>query len=317
MPNYELTSLPEQLLEEWYLHCGTIFPVGVEYFRRHYVRDPRSRLDGIFIVRSGGWIVSTVRVFDRDVYLGGRKVGMGGIGEVSTHPDHREQGLSSRLLQSAVDYMADKYEISMLGTGLFHHYGKHGWQQSPTFTKAVEVTPAQAPAGCAVAIVSEPDGALLDTLSVLYDRYAPDLNCAVTRSRRYFHEWVAAELALLREGGNGALAVLSRGGVPVAYAVLRYDGIAEYIGERRADYVDALLTALAGFKPDAPLTSVKLPRDLPTSFKVTDEDTYKGWMVRLNRPFALPGGARVETTEQLVGYIAAHGGCGICGVDDF
>ena len=45
--------------------------------------------------------ISCVRVFVRRVHIGDRVVPIGGIGEVSTNPDFRGQGLATRVMQDA------------------------------------------------------------------------------------------------------------------------------------------------------------------------------------------------------------------------
>jgi len=85
-----------------------------------------------------GRIVSSVHVFmrwfrDRE----GRPQKVGGIGSVSTLPDHRAKGHSSKLLALAIEGMAARGCVwSYLGTGVNPHYARAGWRtvSTPYFT---------------------------------------------------------------------------------------------------------------------------------------------------------------------------------------
>ena len=97
------------------------------YFQRHVAQDPHFDCAGIRVAvdpdfpRFGGivrsavvmnsaprYVCSCVRVFVRELRVGGTWTALGGIGEVATHPEFRGRGLATQLLDSAVQYMADK-----------------------------------------------------------------------------------------------------------------------------------------------------------------------------------------------------------------
>ncbi len=81
-----------------------------------------------------GQIVSSVHVFMRQIRdRSGTPLKVGGIGSVSTHPDHRKKGHSGRLLEIAIDEMEKAGCVwSYLGTGVNDHYARYGWKTVST-----------------------------------------------------------------------------------------------------------------------------------------------------------------------------------------
>jgi predicted acetyltransferase len=76
-------------------------------------------LKGIFVAfdTEKNQIASTVRVFLRQMKIGEYLFKMGGIGEVSTKEAYRHQGLATKLLHCALEYMNQlEIEISSLHT---------------------------------------------------------------------------------------------------------------------------------------------------------------------------------------------------------
>ena len=110
----EFRTLRREELNQWFDHCAQVFTQGEYtdrmrlYFMRHWYNDSRRRLSGIQVAVVDGEIASTIRVFLRNVYLQGRITAMGGIGEVSTKPQFRRQGLSSKLLEMSIAYMESR-----------------------------------------------------------------------------------------------------------------------------------------------------------------------------------------------------------------
>ena len=78
----------------------------------------------------GDKLVSSVHVFMRWLRNSeGTPLKVGGIGSVSTLPEARGKGHSSRLLQMAIHEMEERGCVwSGLGTGVNDHYAKQGWR---------------------------------------------------------------------------------------------------------------------------------------------------------------------------------------------
>ena len=192
-------------LDAWYALCGTVFPVGSAYFRRHFEMDPWADIDGIFVAEEDGRLVSSVRVFTRRLMLGGRPVLTGGIGEVCTLPEYRGRGLSDRLLKMADDYMdAHGMYLRALYGVLTSHYGRHGF--TPVHPHYGRVRAQSLPALGRGQSVRAFERADLPAAQGLYDLYMGQFPLAFWRGESaYWESWVLAEWRdawVLEEGGR-------------------------------------------------------------------------------------------------------------------
>lgn len=284
-------------LDEWINHCGSIFSVGPAYFRRHFVADPDKCCESVFIIRNEGAIVSTVRVFCRHIYIGGKIYKMGGVGEVSTNPDFRARGYSYALLNAACDYMREnKYTVSMLGTGLFAHYAKHGFVQVNTYTKSIEAN------HCASANSDirrlNPDK--FGDMSLLYNKYAA-YNGAIVRSVEYWNSWCAGEI----KNPHG----LYKNGKLCGYICYDGNNVTE-IAASEEDY-GALLTVVP-----AEGNIIKIPSFVNVKNKLTEEHTNSSMMINLFNPVEIHG-VTYKTSAELAEYFNANGGIMLWAQDHF
>lgn len=208
------SALPEGMLDAWFAHCEEVFddtPAG--YFERHYRYDPDADPALILVAMDGPVIASTLRVFVRRIWLAGRAVSMGGIGEVSTKAAYRRQGHAGRLLDMAIDAMqARNMPISIL-FGDEPLYARKGWRFCASrFEKArVDALPPL-PSGMRTRPFVMED---LDAIMGLYDLYAGRMNGALLRTEAYWRRWVLPQW--------NAPTVLLEGGLPVAYASTHID----------------------------------------------------------------------------------------------
>jgi predicted acetyltransferase len=60
------------------------------------------------LVESDGQVICHVGIYRREVTWNGRKLRVGGIGGVVTHPDHRGRGLASVALNAAIQTLKDE-----------------------------------------------------------------------------------------------------------------------------------------------------------------------------------------------------------------
>lgn len=131
MTEYRLLAAEEYpaAVELW----TKVFSVDREFFTS--LLDGGQSEDNISVAAlEDGEIVASVHVFIRQI-RGRDSVPMkvGGIGSVSTHPDHRKKGHSGRLLDMAIAEMEKAGCVwSYLGTGVNDHYARYGWKTIST-----------------------------------------------------------------------------------------------------------------------------------------------------------------------------------------
>lgn len=203
----EFRTLRGDELDAWGAHCQGVFTADRDgYFRDHFLFDPAADFRLVFVAVDEGAIVSTVRVFDRTVWLGGRAVHMGGIGEVSTKEAYRRQGLAGRLLEMAIGAMVSRgMEISIL-FGSQRLYHAMGWRACET--EWVGASAEALPGEIAVRPFCEDE---LPLLMGLYDLYAGRMNGAVLRSEAYWRRWVLPQCDRFH--------VICLADVPIGYCV--------------------------------------------------------------------------------------------------
>lgn len=201
----EFRTLSESELPAWYEHCQGIFHETEGYFQDHFEMDPTGDLSLIFVAMDGDAIAATMRVFDRMIWLQGRAVRMGGIGEVCTKPQYRGQGLAGRLLEMSTLAMERRAMPVSILFGNRPLYAGHGyrfcaaeWTVAPVASELSE--------GCTLRPYADAD---LAYLIGLYDLHAGRLNGAIIRSGDYWQRWV------LPQWKNPL--VVEREGRPVAY----------------------------------------------------------------------------------------------------
>ena len=122
------------------LMCLAYRPESRPRFENHLRADSSYRLDQSRVCIVDGKIVSYVRVSDRPIRIGKAVVRMGGIGGVSTHPEHRHRGYSTATLEDAIRYMErEGYDLSMLFTGIQPFYARLGWVPFPEHAFSMEL----------------------------------------------------------------------------------------------------------------------------------------------------------------------------------
>ena len=89
------------------------------YFVGHVVNDPNFQVEGIRVACRGSALLSTARIFFRQLRVGpsSRLVAVGGVGEVATAPAARRSGLAERV--GAVITLVQAASMSMSVLGLY------------------------------------------------------------------------------------------------------------------------------------------------------------------------------------------------------
>ena len=189
----EFRALYPDELETWLDHVTHVFSASRRYFSNHWHNDPWRDPEGIRIAVDNGTIVSTVRVFIRKMFLHGEPVTVGGIGEVSTHPDYRRRGLATQLLKDSIGFMESRdIAISSLH-GSQRIYSIEGWKKVPRYYARQPLT-AKKQVAWEVRPANFDDAAEVKRIADIYDTYARKFNGTFVRDEMaYWTEWVQTE----------------------------------------------------------------------------------------------------------------------------
>ena len=89
--------------------CDAAFPeTPREYFDRHILHDGTLALEDTRILVKDGKIVSSVQVFPRTIYAAGKKMNVGGIGNVATLPSERKNGYAGMVMKDSMNHISAK-----------------------------------------------------------------------------------------------------------------------------------------------------------------------------------------------------------------
>lgn len=189
----EFRALNAEELEKWLDHVTHVFSGGRQYFSNHWQNDPWRDPEGIRIAVDDGKIVSTVRVFIRKMFLQGEPVTVGGIGEVSTHPEYRRRGLATQLLKDSIRFMESRDIVMSSLHGSQRIYAAEGWEKVPRYYARQPLT-AKKQVAWNVRPANFDDGAEIKQIAALYDAYARKFNGPFVRDdMAYWTEWVRTE----------------------------------------------------------------------------------------------------------------------------
>ena len=142
--------------------------------------------DAVIVV--GGRIVSTLRIWDRWVHLGSTPVRMGGIGGVTTHPDYRQRGIATRLMEHAAEYMRDEgYDLGLLFTMIpARFYRRLGWNCVPLMGFHAKLSRPPQPGRSALEVLPFDESRDLEGTVALYQRYNAGRSGSLLRPRPYW-----------------------------------------------------------------------------------------------------------------------------------
>lgn len=124
----EVRALRHEELRYWFDFAARASGQARSHFVQRWEGDPHPFLEGIRVAADGDRIVSTLRIFDREIHLGGLTVSIGGVGVVCTDEQYRGQGLPEMLLNDAIRFMAQRdMAVSILFDSFYEPY-LHGWK---------------------------------------------------------------------------------------------------------------------------------------------------------------------------------------------
>ncbi len=189
-----------------------------EYFDLHQRCDPAYDYSQGQILTADDRIISHVQVFHRKVGYGEDSIPYGGIGDVATHPDWQEQGLSALLLKQAIGYMdTQRLPLSILFTKRVSHYAKHGWHQIPGMVVRADVPEELPPVPGGIAI-RDP----LEDASGLLELYEDAMAGLVGPDRRTL-DYMTGQARWLPLQGEVRCEVYHQLGHPVGYLRTRVE----------------------------------------------------------------------------------------------
>jgi len=300
----EIRTLRLEEIEQWFDHCMYVFNNGEyssgyrQYFMNHWYNDPWKDLDGILIAVEDGKILSTIRIFYRNIYILGEKVSMGGIGEVSTKPEYRGKGLSGSLLLAAVRKMEEQnIKVSMLGASLYGYYRKFGWEQCMMYSCVSDLGNQNELAYKIRDVNLTTD---LEAIKFIYSQYSSRYNGPIVRDNdAYWQRWIETECKnfyvienehgeivsyICVDVGNDYLEIKEFGALPGCEDI--FDSLAAHMAAvmgKTGCEVRYKGIAKTGLKP-----------------KRVEEEPYM--MFRLVTPFNIKG-VRIETTQQIIDVV--------------
>lgn len=98
------------------------------YFEPFYLKDATYRPEHSWVAEREGRLLAHLRVFDREVRVGGSKSRVAAVGNVITAPDQRGRGHAGRLLEAMLTEIPEEgFAYSLLRAYQPTLYGRHGW----------------------------------------------------------------------------------------------------------------------------------------------------------------------------------------------
>ena len=285
----EFRALYPDELETWLDHVTHVFSASRRYFSNHWHNDPWRDPEGIRIAVDNGTIVSTVRVFIRKMFLHGEPVTVGGIGEVSTHPEYRRRGLATQLLKDSIQFMESR-DIAMSSLhGSQRIYSIEGWEKVPRYYARQPLT-AKKQVAWEVRPANFDDAAEVERIADLYDGYARKFNGTFVRDdMAYWTEWVRTESpnawVAERDGSiEGYVSVVRREDELSVKEFIASEGASEQENSKQL-FEDMLANIIA--QMDAESLEVVYPAPIADGFNAPAIGEHGSTMYRINQPDAL------------------------------
>ncbi len=285
----EFRALYPEELEAWLDHVTSVFTGGRQYFSNHWHNDPWRDAEGIRVATDNGTIVSTVRVFIRQMFLHGEPITVGGIGEVSTRPAYRRRGIATQLLKDSIKFMEDRDIVLSSLHGSQRIYAIEGWEKVPRY-HAREHFSAKKQSEWEVRPANFDDEAEVKQIAELYDRYARKFNGTFVKDKiEYWTKWVRTESpnawVAERDGSiEGYVSVVQReNALNVKEFIASETRFAE---DRGKQLLESMLSDII-FQMGVQSTEVVYPAPIADGFNVPTIEEHGSTMYRINQPTVL------------------------------
>ena len=232
----------EQVVE---LSCVAFNPGGHERYWQYVKGDNSYRPSQTRVVVVNDRVVSTLRVWERRMWVGASLVTVGGIGGVCTHPNYRSVGYASALMRDTIGYLRTiGCDLGVLFTIIPEaFYRQLGWTSFPLHGFSVAYnssTPAAVSAEWQVTDFNlETD---LEAVAGLYDIANAQQSGTIARTRAYW------DMAPCRIRGVLPTVVARRNGHISGYLNYEMDGKTAEVREVGCDANDPeVLNALVSY----------------------------------------------------------------------
>ena len=185
----EIRPIRESELDELLdLICAVHNPKGRERYRGYIEGDPTWSPSQTPLVVVDRRIVSTLRIWDRRIHVGATPFRMGGIGGVTTHPDYRERGIATRLMEHAAEYMRDDgYDLGLLFSAIpARFYLRLGWCCVPLMGFQAELRSPPKRGRSALEVLPFDESRDLEETVALYQRHNAGRSGSLLRPRPYW-----------------------------------------------------------------------------------------------------------------------------------
>lgn len=298
-----IRTLMENEIEKWIDFVWGIFPYEPRgLFERQWYQDPYRDIRGIIVaVDDENQILSTLRIFFRDINLNGSRVKSGGIGSVGTLEAYRGKGLSSQLFKVAIGLMeAEDVKISFLlsGTQNEGYYNSHGYYKSKLEYRTSEISKVvDYPTPYHIRAVNMNQD--LADLMKMHGNFSAKYNGNVARNEAYWKKWFTAL------SGQTKIAESQTGEV-IAYL---------HISDSKESLEVCEFGTMSGFEDifDSFINKICVERNptnntvffasaIHSALPVVEKTEACLCMYRLNKPFEL-NGSEIIDTEQLIAAI--------------
>ncbi|MFQ5513020.1 MAG: GNAT family N-acetyltransferase [Myxococcota bacterium] len=218
---------------------------GFRKLFERYLSEGLFRSEDTLLATREGRRLACVQLCFKRIALRGETIPIAGIGSVGTAPEARRQGLATRLLEYALERIADSgAALVLLFTGLHGFYGRLGFHPLPQRRWRLR-RPRPLPNLPHGSFERDADADDLLRVMELYASYCRGFEASTLRDAAY---WSAQ---LRYAGGPGErFRLVERRGIPVAYARLieenGYQAVIEFArAPDAAEELAALLCAMA------------------------------------------------------------------------
>lgn len=201
----------DEALDLW----AEVFPEERSFFEQRILYDPDYRLETTWIAKVNGELASAIQIFPLKVRFGKETLKIAGIGNVGSRKKFRNRHLIQNILAEQTQWMTkEKFDLSLLFTGINPFYEKAGWDNLPQnfYELSSEAVPSMSTDKYKVETLDPGNESQLSQIRQLYEHFNQKIWGSVERSEAYWK----GQLRWVQEKPGGCLTA-SNGQKVVAY----------------------------------------------------------------------------------------------------